>query len=142
TWSHPSMRSLWPSAMREELESTNTRIEEITRKRPTMVRPPFGRYPPSALPLFGELGLDAVLWSVDSLDWDTDDSLAIARTVVRRATPGSIVLLHDRTAATVHALPEIIRGLRERGFDIVPVSTLIDSAPSREDAHAAMQDRP
>jgi peptidoglycan-N-acetylglucosamine deacetylase len=125
TWSHPSMRSLWPSALRDELESTNARVAEITGKRPTLVRPPFGRYPPSALPVFAELGLDAILWSVDSLDWDDDDPQAIARTVVRGATPGSIILLHDRTSATVKALPDIIRGLRQRGFEIVPVSSII-----------------
>jgi peptidoglycan/xylan/chitin deacetylase (PgdA/CDA1 family) len=125
TWSHPSMRSLWPSALREELESTNARVAEITGKRPTLVRPPFGRYPPSALPVFAELGLDAVLWSVDSLDWDAEDPQVIAARVVRRATPGSIILLHDRTSATVKALPEIIRGLRQRGFEIVPVSSML-----------------
>jgi peptidoglycan-N-acetylglucosamine deacetylase len=125
TWSHPSMRSLWPSALRDELESTNARVAEITGKRPTLVRPPFGRYPPSALPVFAELGLDAILWSVDSLDWDDDDPQTIARTVVRRATPGAIILLHDRTSATAKALPDIIRGLQQRGFEIVPVSSII-----------------
>jgi peptidoglycan-N-acetylglucosamine deacetylase len=142
TWSHPSMRSLWPSALREELESTNDRIEEITGKRPTLVRPPFGRYPPSALTVFAELGLDAVLWSVDSLDWDQDDPMVIARTVLRRANAGSIVLLHDRTAATVHALPEIIRGLRSRGFEIVPVSELIASGYVGRGDHEAKSDHP
>ena len=141
TWSHPSMRSLWPSALRDELESTNDRIEQITGERPAFVRPPFGRYPPSALPVFAELGLDAVLWSVDSLDWDQDDPLEIARTVIKRVTPGSIVLLHDRTAATVHALPEIIRGLRQRGFEIVPVSELIAPTQSPVDAGATRPDR-
>jgi peptidoglycan/xylan/chitin deacetylase (PgdA/CDA1 family) len=143
TWSHPSMRSLWKSQIEDELDSTSDAIERALGRRPAWVRPPFGRYAPSALELFEELDLDVVLWSVDSLDWEEEDPEVIARTVVREASPGAIVLLHDRTSVTVHALPAIIHGLRDRGFEIVPVSTLTGLTPYQplEGDHAASGDR-
>jgi peptidoglycan/xylan/chitin deacetylase (PgdA/CDA1 family) len=51
--------------------------------------------------------------------------------VVRKAHPGAIVNLHDRgghpstPAETCAALPEMIAGLRDRGFDLVPLRVLL-----------------
>lgn len=125
SWSHPSFRSLWHSQIHEEICDTHMFIRDTLGKQPTLFRPPFGRYAPSAVPLVGALGYDLVLWSVDSLDWGEEDPEVIADTVIRQAKPGAIILLHDRRAVTVHALPHIIRGLRERGFSIEPVSALL-----------------
>ena len=46
----------------------------------------------------------------------------IARDVLRRVRPGSIVLLHDGGgdgADTIAALPRIIEGIRKMGLDLV-----------------------
>lgn len=129
SWSHPSFRSLWQSQIRDELCRTGDAIEAAIDKRPALFRPPFGRYAPSALPTVGGLGYRVVLWSVDSLDWDEDDPATVARTVVRAARPGSIILLHDRASVTVHALPAIIEGLRARDLRIEPVSQLLEVSP-------------
>lgn len=129
SWSHPSFRSLWHSQIHAEICQTHTLLRNALGKQPTLFRPPFGRYAPSAVPIVGALGYDLVLWSVDSLDWGEEDPAIIADTVVRQAQPGAIILLHDRRAVTVHALPRIIRGLRERGFAIEPVSALLGRDP-------------
>ncbi len=64
-----------------------------------------------------------VLWSVDPHDWDADlTPKRIAKDVLRRVRPGSIVLLHDGGGDgghTVAALPKIVRGIRMRGLDLV-----------------------
>jgi len=122
TWSHGSLRSMWKTQIREELCRTNAAIHAASGVRPRLFRPPYGRYPESALALVGGLEMDLVLWSVDSADWGDDDPESIARAVVRAAEPGSIVLLHDREAVTIRALPLIIEGLVRRGFVIEPVS--------------------
>lgn len=129
-WTHSSLRSLWKSQIRDEVCQTQAAIESASGIRPRYFRPPYGRYAPSALPLLGGLGYDVVLWSVDSEDWTPerdDDPQAIARSVLHQARDGSIILLHDIESATVEALPMIIDGLRERGFELVPVSTLLQS---------------
>lgn len=123
TWSHGSLRSMWASQIRDELQRTNDAVFSAIGRRPALFRPPFGRYAPSALPIVGELEMNVVLWSVDGEDWDRDPE-AIASLVVGEASAGDIVLLHDRTSTTAAALAAIIRGLRARGFRLVTVSEL------------------
>lgn len=122
SWSHPSFRSLWKSQIKREICATNSAIWQATGLRPTLFRPPFGRYAPSAVPVFAGLGMHLVLWSVDAAEWDKPDAAAVANSIVRAAKPGSIILLHDREAITVQALPMVIAGLRARGFAIEPIS--------------------
>lgn len=124
-FSHTSMRSLWKSQIREEVCRTHRAVEAATGQRPTLLRPPFGRYAPSAVPLAGGLGYDLVLWTVDAADWKTRDATAMAQSVVRSARPGAIILMHDREARSVEALPMILAGLKRRGFEVVAVSELL-----------------
>ncbi len=129
TWSHRSLRSLWKSQIRDEVCRTNAAVHSATGRRPTLFRPPFGRFAPSALPLLGALGMDMVLWSADGTDWDTDDPAAIAARIVKEAKPGAIILLHDSNAVTVAALPLVIQGLRARGYEIRPVGETTGRSP-------------
>lgn len=124
SWSHPSFRSLWKSQIEDEVCRTSAVITDATGRRPSLMRPPYGRYAPSAVPLLGSLGFDLVLWSVDSHDWETNDPDVLAREVVRAAKPGSIILMHDDEPSTVAALPLVIDGLRRRGFALEPVSAV------------------
>ena len=55
---------------------------------------------------------------------------------------GNIVLLHDgggNRAETVRALPMIIDGLRQRGYQIVPVSQLAGQAVQRSHGPAGAE---
>lgn len=64
---------------------------------------------------------------VDSLDWKDYD----AATIVRRVTEhkhlgnGSIILCHNGAKHTAEALDELIRTLKEKGYQFVPISELI-----------------
>lgn len=122
SWSHPSLRSLWKEQIRDEVCRTDAAVEAAAGVRPALFRPPFGRYAESAVPLVGALGHHFVLWSVDGADWETEDESVVAQTIVRKARPGSIILLHDREPVTARALPSIIAGLRAKGLEIEKVS--------------------
>jgi peptidoglycan-N-acetylglucosamine deacetylase len=126
-YSHGSLRSMWPEQVRDEVCRTQRAVESATGRRTSLFRPPFGRYPPSAVELLGGLGYDVILWSVDAEDWRFDDAETMARAVVDRARAGSIILLHDRESITARALPSIVDGLRRKGLDIVAVSELMAS---------------
>ncbi|MBK6919583.1 MAG: polysaccharide deacetylase family protein [Deltaproteobacteria bacterium] len=123
-WSHRSWKLLFPSQLQRELDDTADAIADATGTTPHVVRPPFGRFPESAVAIVHGRGDDLVLWSVDSLDSAGADADTIARTVVDAARPGDIVLLHDREWASVRALPQILAGLRRKGLRVVPVSQL------------------
>jgi len=123
-WSHRSFRGLFHSEIREELEDTAAAIEDAVGSRPRLLRPPFGKYADSATTIFEDMRLDVVLWTIDSRDWDDDPDKTV-ETIVRKARPGSIVLLHDSETATLRALPKIIGSLQRLDFELVTVSELI-----------------
>lgn len=131
-YDHKSFKLLVPSELRGQLRKTADAVEVATGLRPRLLRPPYGRYPDSALDIFAEEQLDVVLWSIDSEDWSKDnDPSTIARNVVKTANPGSIILLHDVQLHTYRALPEIITGLRQKGLEPVRVSELTGMAAYR-----------
>jgi peptidoglycan/xylan/chitin deacetylase (PgdA/CDA1 family) len=74
-----------------------------------------------------------VLWSLSTGDWKQPGTDHIVRRVLDRVRNGTIVLLHDAKyndpgedrSQTVRALPEIIRGLRSRGYRLVTLPELI-----------------
>jgi peptidoglycan/xylan/chitin deacetylase (PgdA/CDA1 family) len=74
-----------------------------------------------------------VTWDVSAADWSNTNGQQVAADVLRRAKPGSIILLHDGLDGTVHAnrsvlltaLPLIIDGLRQRGLEPVRLDQLL-----------------
>lgn len=124
-FSHRSFRSLFPSQIVEELDRTACAIESVGGPRPTLVRPPFGRFPDSTVALATARGEDLVLWTVDGGDSDHADAETIAARVVRSAEPGAIILLHDTEPDTLYALPTILGGLARKGLQVVSVSELL-----------------
>jgi peptidoglycan/xylan/chitin deacetylase (PgdA/CDA1 family) len=97
-----------------------------------MARPPYGVRTPAYFSATRALNLQTVQWDVAGFDWKRITPRQIADNVLRKAQPGSIILLHDGDSAgknarknTVEALPLIIRGLRDRNLQIAPLSQLI-----------------
>jgi len=94
-------------------------------------RPPGGRRDGKTMAVAGSLGFSRLLlWDVDPGDWAHPAPRAIARSVLARVRPGSIVLLH-LTPETARALPAILAGLRARGYAPVTVPALFRAAGYR-----------
>lgn len=64
---------------------------------------------------------------VDSLDWKDYGAESIISTVVDNSHlgNGSIILMHNGAKYTPEALDAIITGLKQKGFELVPISQLI-----------------
>ena len=71
------------------------------------------------------LGMTAIQWDVDSLDWKGISPQEIQRRVLDRVQPGSIVLFHNAAENTPEALPGILESLLADGYRIVPISELL-----------------
>jgi peptidoglycan/xylan/chitin deacetylase (PgdA/CDA1 family) len=110
-----------------ELASTQAAIRAATGFTPCLFRPPYGELDRAEEAAARANGLQLVLWTLDSED-DTHPGVGPIRArVVRRAEPGSIVLLHDggRHPQTVEALAGIVEGLQRRGLRLVTVTELL-----------------
>ncbi|MER6350089.1 polysaccharide deacetylase family protein [Streptomyces sp. NPDC001595] len=125
TWDHKILTDLEPDEIREELERPNEAIEDLTGRRPTLMRPPQGRTDDTVHEICRELGLAEVLWTVTAKDYTTNDSALIEKRVLEQADRDGIILLHDIYDGTVPAVPGIVDALKERGYVFVTVPQLL-----------------
>lgn len=61
----------------------------------------------------------------DSIDWKEPSAQQITARVVGGTKSGSILLFHNDLENTTEALPELLKQLKEKGFEFVSVSELI-----------------
>lgn len=95
TFNHPDLRRLSRAEFDDELLSTSEAVRSATGSSPTCMRPPFGATNATTVAWSRELGMEVVLWNVDTQDWRRPGAQAIADEIVRGARDGRIVLLHD-----------------------------------------------
>ena len=122
---HPRFTQLSPAGMAAEVNACADKVEAVTGVRPDLFRPPYGDYNDLVVSTMRNAGFFTIQWDVDSLDWKNPGPDAIARRVLEKVKPGSIVLFHNAAKDTPAALGRVIDGLVERGYTFAPVSELI-----------------
>lgn len=122
SWDHKTLTHLSAEDIRKELSSTNSAIRAVTGEDPTVFRPPGGGY--NSEVLANSLGMPAILWSIDTLDWSTLDADRTYNTVMNEVRDGSIILMHEIYKASVDAAERLIPALLDRGYKLVTVSEL------------------
>ena len=122
TYSHMALQSNNRHEYKEELIRTNEILEEIIGEDVIFMRPPYGSWDKS---LEEELNLIPVLWSVDPLDWCTDDSAGITECVVEVVKENDIILMHHYYETSVTAALNIVDELMEDGYVFVTVEEIL-----------------
>jgi peptidoglycan/xylan/chitin deacetylase (PgdA/CDA1 family) len=135
SYSHVDFTTLSADDMRAELERTDAAVSARSKVAlKPLFRPPFGAVNASVLETVGASRYrHTVLWDVGTTDWlpEKDGGPTTAQIVdgvLGTASAGSIVLMHLAGYNTAAALPSIIDGLRNRGFELVTVSELLGSS--------------
>ncbi len=142
TFWHRDVRFLPEAAVRREIEATSLLIARETGAKVRFFRPPGGRTSARLERLAGEAGLATVLWDVDPGDWRRGATAGeIVRKVLAGVRPGAIVLLHEGREQTLAALPLLLRELKERGWQCVTLSELLEIRPFLGPAPAARGSR-
>lgn len=110
-----------------ELEKTDAVIAQVIHRKPTFFRPPFGVTTPHLANAIRTSGHRVIGWRVRPYDTLNRRSPAqIVRTVLRKVTPGSMILLHDTHDRIVPVLEQLLPQLDQRGFTLVTVAELIN----------------
>lgn len=105
-------------------------IEKAIGTRPIpLFAPPSGDYNERVVKKAASLGVWTTLWTYDTIDWQNPSPAVIIERIVPRAEEGGIVLMHPKPQ-TVQALPDMIRGLREKGLEPVPLWQMIEESVS------------
>jgi len=147
TYTHPDFETASKAQIQLELNLTERLLESTLGVKTILFRPPYGidHQPETAseialLPIPQSMGYVIVGARIDPHDWGevgdqppppTDEIvkrvLADADKQVRSGQ-GNIILMHDGggdRSHTVEALPQVIDGLRAKGFEFVQVSDLL-----------------
>ncbi|HYQ04014.1 MAG TPA: polysaccharide deacetylase family protein [Polyangiaceae bacterium] len=120
-----------PTYARRQVERTRQAIVHACGVTPSLFRPPVGFASYRTFRGAEQAAARVVAWSVRSLDGVRNAKpSSVAKRVIEHLEDGAIVLLHDAaerddfTPASIAALPEILRALRERGLATVSVDQL------------------
>ncbi|AEV69149.1 polysaccharide deacetylase family protein [Acetivibrio clariflavus] len=126
SYSHLRMGAIDNNRIRTEILKCDEVLKRITGKKPELFRAPYGDYNNDVVRIARELNEYTIQWNVDSLDWKPGITPEqIKNRVLNNVDNGSIILFHNDTPHTAKILPSIIKGLQDKGFEIVPVSKLI-----------------
>ena len=122
---HPHMAKLTAKQIIDEVNRCSDKIEAVTGVRPTLFRCPYGEYDDNVIGTVNGMGLTAVQWDTDSLDWKKLTAGEIYKRVTGKVQPGSIVLFHNAGLHTPEALPSILEYLLAEGYTVVPISEIL-----------------
>ncbi len=146
TFTHPDISEISPKQVDLQLNLTERLFASKLGVQPLYFRPPYSidQEPDTndqAAPVdrIQNLGYVVLGNKIDTNDWDehprkSPDQITssvfqqIADMETRPWLRGSVILMHDGggdRSATVAALPVLIQALRAKGYEIVPVSTLL-----------------
>jgi peptidoglycan/xylan/chitin deacetylase (PgdA/CDA1 family) len=128
SYSHPRLTLVRKERLHWQIRHTNQVLEKKLGRRPLSLRPPAGAWNAKVLRAASAENLPVVTWSVVSGDVGGHVPPArMVQTVLDETRPGAIIIFHinRREPYTKKALPDIIAGLRGKGFRFVTVSQLL-----------------
>lgn len=137
TDSHKTLTKCTASELREQVDTPNKTIKELTGTEMKLFRAPGGSFKG----ITEDVGMPLIQWSIDTNDWRSKDASHKGRTeaernaelkriadyVIGNAEKGDIVLMHDIYAFTADLCELIIPGLVEKGFKLVTVSEMYEA---------------
>lgn len=131
--SHAHFSTLREDEIVADISACNEKIAALTGQTPTLFRCPYGEYDDHVIQAVSSMGMTAIQWDVDSLDWKGISAEEIQKRVLRNIRPGSIVLFHNAAENTPAALPGILDALQKDGYTVVPVSQILLDGDTRID---------
>ena len=122
---HPDMSKISKDRIIKELETTNTKIKNITGEEPKLFRCPSGSYNDLLIETAERLNYYVIQWDVDSIDWKSEGAEVEYNRVISKTKPGSILLFHNDAKYTPYNIPRIVEYFKSQEYELVKVSDLI-----------------
>jgi len=123
---HRHLKNMSNEEIAKEIGNGEMILQGISGQKPKLFAPAYGEIDERINRIAVQLGYEVIMWSLDTIDWQNPDMGTIVKRVVPRIHNDAIILMHP-TKPTVEALPQIIKQLREEGYQMVPVSLLISA---------------
>lgn len=121
TMYHQNLVRISSQAIKNDIAESAAVFSDILGHAPVLTRPPYGNINNTVR---DSVGTPMILWSVDTLDWQSKDPSAILAVTKEQIHDGAVILMHDIYDSSVDAVPAIIDELRNDGYDFVTVPEL------------------
>ena len=112
--------------MIQELKDTDAIIEKLTGKKVQFFRPPYGVTNPSIRRALEVTKHKVIGWNIRSLDGIISNKKVILNRIVKRLSPGAIVLLHDTKPETVNVLEQFLLIAAQKKYEVVSIEQLLN----------------
>lgn len=114
------------ATIRKEIQKTDELLEKFTSKKINFFRPPYGVTTPSIRRALKITGHIVIGWNIRSLDGGTKDQNLIFNRIIKRVSPGGIVLLHDTGSHSVLVLEQFLQFLQQNNYKVISVEELLN----------------
>ena len=109
----------------EEFDTCNNTLYEISGKTSKLIRLPYGSKPYTPKENYDNLIKNNYLiwdWTLDTQDWKSSTDQIVSNILYYGRKKEEIVILMHEKEQTVKALNDIIKVLKVRGYDILPIT--------------------
>ena len=122
---HPHVNNLSYEKNIEEIEKSNDKIENIIGKRTNLYRAPYGEYNNTVIKAATDKGYYTIQWSLDTLDYTGLTGDEMWNRLNSKLSSGDIILTHNGTKHTADSLDMLLKNIKQKGYEVVPISNLI-----------------
>ncbi len=116
-----------------DINACNELLYSLTGAIPVLYRAPSGSYDNKTVEAAESLGMTAIQWDVDSIDWKNISAEKIISRVTSGVTSGSIALFHLGKENTLNALDGIVAELKKQGYSFASVGELLPEGDTYTD---------
>ena len=122
SYNHAMQYEMTSEAIIKDFNWSNNKLKELTGQEFTVWRAPGGGYSDRVLSC---IPLPHIMWSVDTLDWQTLNATKVYNEIMNKATDGSIILMHDLYASTVDGAIRAMQQMMEGDYEFLTVTELL-----------------
>ena len=126
---HPLFDFFSSGKMLNDMIEMKQMINDITGLSPRFFRPPYGVTNPNVKKAVIRGGFISIGWSIRSYDTVFKNRHRLLNKILSALKPGAILLLHDTSETTVAILPELLKAIRYKGFQIVRLDKMANLNP-------------
>ncbi|HET7806783.1 MAG TPA: polysaccharide deacetylase family protein [Pseudolabrys sp.] len=144
TWSHKDLSKLNQQDGIDEIEKGIAAISIALGNKPIspFIRFPALRHPPELLKYVGERNIGVFSTDMDSFDFKMRKPEQVINSVMKKLEKHGkgIILMHDFQQATAHAVPELLKKLKEGGYKVVQMVSKEPVEPQKEYVDAVLKE--
>jgi peptidoglycan/xylan/chitin deacetylase (PgdA/CDA1 family) len=144
TWSHKDLSKLSEQEARDEIEKGIAAVAIALGSKPgsAFFRFPALRSPEPLLKYVGTRNLGVFSTDLDSFDFKIHNPEQVIKSVMAKLNKRgkAIILMHDFQQSTAHALPELLKQLKDGGYRVVQIVGKDPVVPKPEYVEAVLKE--